>query len=231
MIPQKLHVVWLGSSLPPWARGNLDLFTEHNPAWVVKIHDTWPPDGAPPELAAHGRNCTQYCQLADLYYIWLLASVGGVVMDLDSMTRRAFGPLCDHQAFSSRHNNSDRRLTNGLMGGGPGGAFGRALEWLTNRPGPARPPRCHYGPDLMTRLFDRVPPLEDFTILPWAYFYPLGCGDRKRADAYAAATSPEARDRVLDQVSQTWGELTGGPFAVHLWGCEGSSHKEIVPRE
>ncbi len=120
MIPQQLHVVWLGTALPAWASRHLDLFTEHNPAWPVSIHNTWPPPGAPPELAAIGRRCTQYCQLADLIYVWLLATVGGVVMDLDSMTRRPFDPLCDHQAFSARHNNSDRRLTNETRASGEG---------------------------------------------------------------------------------------------------------------
>ncbi len=227
MIPQHLHVVWLGSPLPPWARTHLDLFAHHNPAWPISIHDTWPPPGAPPELTAIGRRCTQWCQLADLYYVWLLASAGGVVMDLDSMTRRPFDALCEHPAFSTRHSEGDHRLTNGLMGGTPGGAFARALEWVIAHPGPEKRSRCHYGPDLMTRLFDTAPPPDDFTILPWAYFYPLRCGDRKRADAYQAAPSVAARELLLDEVAHTWGDLTGGPFAVHLWGCEGSSHKEI----
>ena len=226
MIPQHLHVVWLGSPMPAWARHHLALFLDHNPQWGVTIYDEWPPPGAPPELAEIGRRCSQYCQLADLIYIWALATRGGVVMDLDSMTRRPFDALCEHPAFSTRHADNDHRLTNGVMGGHAGGdgAFARAWDWILSHDIPDKVPRCHYGPDLMTRLFDEPP--DDFTILPWAYFYPLHCGDRKRADEYAAAT-PARREAILMSLSDRWPNLIDGPFAVHLWGCQGSSHVEI----
>lgn len=225
MIPQHLHVVWLGSPLPDWARAHLDLFRQHNDAWAVTVYDEWPPPGAPPELATIGARCSQYCQLADLIYIWALATTGGVVMDLDSLTRRPFVGLCELQAFSTRHSERDHRLTNGVMGGGPGGAFGRALEWVLTHEAPEKVPRCHYGPDLMTRLFDAA--ADDFTILPWGYFYPLHCGERKLADAYAAADHAGRETILAPLAAERWPTLTGGPFAVHLWGCDGSSHKGI----
>jgi hypothetical protein len=147
-------------------------------------------------------------------------------MDMDSMTRRPFDALCEHQAFSTRHSNSDHRLTNGVMGGRPGGAFTRALEWVLDHPAPERVPRCHYGPDLMTRLFDE--PAGDFTILPWSHFYPLHCGERKLADAYVAAKDFQAREAILAPLAaDRWPKAPLGPFAVHLWGCAGSSHKGI----
>ena len=145
-------------------------------------------------------------------------------MDLDSLTRRPFDRLCEHQGFSTRHSDHDHRLTNGVMGGSPGGAFGRAWDWILSHDVPEKVPRCHYGPDLMTRLFDDPP--DDFTILPWAYFYPLHCGERKRADEYAA-TTPARREVILAALSDRWPNLPDGPFAVHLWGCQGSSQVEI----
>lgn len=226
MIPKHLHVVWLGSAMPAWARHHLALFLDHNSSWAVTIYDEWPPDGMPPELVEIGRRCSQYCQLADLIYIWALATRGGFVLDLDNMTRRSFDALCEQRAFSTRHSDADHRLTNGVMGGGPGGAFGRALEWVIEHQAPEQVPRCHYGPDLMTRLFDDPP--DDFTILPWAYFYPLHCGERRLAEAYAAAPDSRAREAILAPLAaERWPKLDGGPFCVHLWGCEGSSHKGI----
>ncbi len=225
MIPQHLHVVWLGSPMPEWARSHLALFLDHNESWAVSIYDEWPPPEMPKELAASGAQCSQYCQLADLIYIWALATFGGVVMDLDSMTRRCFDPLLEYPAFSTRHDDSDRRLTNGVMGGN-GGAFSEALEWIIQHPPASKRQRCAYGPDLMTRMFDQ--PREGFKILHWSYFYPLHCGERELANKYAAA-DPARRETLLGGLSDRWlPHCSGGPFAVHLWGCEGSSHVRIT---
>ncbi len=223
MIPQHLHVVWLGSPLPAWARRHLHMFTDHNSGWAVTVHDIWPPPGMPAELVDLGNRCQQYCQLADLIYIKELATVGGVVMDLDSMTRRSFDPLLAYPAFSTRHSEQDRRITNGVMGGFRG-AFSNVMDWLMNSQFPEKPRRCEFGPDLLTTHFDRQ--REDFEILPWSYFYPLHCGERGLADEYAAADFP-GRERILAGVSDRWSGYGEGPFAVHLWGCDGSSHTEI----
>lgn len=213
--------------MPEWARHHLALFLDHNSSWGVSIYDEWPPDGMPAELAAIGAQCSQFCQLADLIYIWALAETGGVVMDLDSLTRRSFDPLLCYPAFSTRHSDNDQRLTNGVMGG-HGGAFSEALDWIIQHPPASKRQRCEYGPDLMTRMFGKA--RDDFEILHWSYFYPLHCGERALADQYRSADEA-GRNRILNQsgVYERWAQhCHTGPFSVHMWGCDGSSHARIA---
>ncbi len=226
MIPRILHTVWLGSELPEWAARHLDLFREHNFGWDVRLYTEWPAPGMPADFRKIGRSCYQYCQMADLIYVWALATIGGVVLDLDHVVRRSFEPLRTYEAFTTRHSDRDLRLTNGIMGGVKGGAFTRALQWvLSHSPPQPKVPRCHYGPDLMTRLFD--PPPDDLAILPWAWFYPFGCAEKKRALQWAEAP-PAQREKLLTEISDRFGDELAGPYTVHLWGVAGSSQAEVA---
>ena len=227
VIPRLMHFVWFGDE-PPWLQEITGAFQEHNPRWEVRLW-TGMPQELPVQLYDAARGAQQVCQWADILYCWLLHEFGGMVMDTDCVTLRSFDPLRRMvPAWTTAHHEAHSRLTNGVMGSVPGGAaFARCCRDI-----PAQHAamgrderqwgRCMYGPDMLTRLFT-TRGNDDFKVLPWHYFYPWRFCERDTAHEFWRAP-PERRAELLAEMSDRFmdGER---PYAVHLWGIEGSSQR------
>jgi len=229
MIPKRAHFFWFGGEPPAWVFENVKTFQRLNPGWGVRLHRNW--------LFSTGfvravRGCHLWCQVADIAYCSVLRQYGGVVLDCDIVTLRSFDPLLGRGgAWTTKHPSTvggARRLTNGVMGAEPGcAAMEQACDEITriakNTPAGQRFRRCEFGPTMLTRLFAD----GGMTILPHYYFYPWGLvgGEREQAHKFWHADEAE-RKQMLDCISD---RFTDGerPFAVHLWGVDGSSNEEI----
>ena len=86
---------------------------------------------------------------------------------------------------------------------------------------PEPPRRITYGPDLLTRLFaeDR----EELTVLPMHYFYAIP--DRETTHEFWHAGDLQ-RAEILKRFESTFTDAEP-PYAVHLWGVEGSSQRRV----
>ncbi|KKM66143.1 hypothetical protein LCGC14_1484190, partial [marine sediment metagenome] len=227
VIPRIATFVWLGDK-PQWVDEIVGAFAEHNPRWHTRLITQVPTMWKSLEDAV--RDCRQVCQIADILYCWFLYRDGGIVMDTDSVTLRSFEPLRSKaQAWTTKHNDGHTRPTNGVMGSVPGSvAFRRALEGIEARH--ARMvrddswARCMYGPDLLREVFTDNGD-QDLTMLPWHYFYPFPYPERGAARDFW--TSDEARrTAMLVSISERFADGER-PYAVHMWGVEGSSQRAI----
>ncbi len=226
-IPRRMNFAWFGSDVPQWVVDNIALFREHHPNWYIRLWRSLP-DTA---LARAARDCSQWCQWADLLYLHVLYDEGGFVMDTDSVTVRSFEPLRQHWAFTTRHiDKGTSRLTNGVMGAVPRSfaferALGAAAELAANAPDGGHA-RCTFGPTLLTELFGRGD--GPMTILPHWYFYPFRTRERDLAVRFWHADRAEREELLADVLQQTGGEW---PYAVHLWGVDDSSHTPAIPAD
>ena len=223
MIPKLAHFFWFGSEPPYWACENVRAFREVNPTWRVGLHSGRLFDN---DLELAFDRCHLWCQVADIAYCDVLREQGGVVLDCDFVALRSFDPLLDRgPAWTTRHPptvGGARRLTNGVMGAEPhSSAMELACEEIArigrDTKGPFR--RCEFGPTMLTRLFGE----GGMTILPHHYFYPWGVvgGEREQARLFWGGCKI-LRQSMLHKIRD---RFTDGerPFAVHLWGVDGSS--------
>jgi hypothetical protein len=114
-------------------------------------------------------------------------------------------------------------LACGLMGSVPHSRSAlRILEACRKRAELPEPPRrITYGPDLLTSLF-----AEDrggLTALPLHYFYAIP--DRDTTHAFWHAGDLQ-RAEILKRFESTFTD-DEPPYAVHLWGVEGSSQRRV----
>jgi len=216
IIPRIAHFVWLGSK-PNWLQGIMDAFRAHNPRWKINLWTGRPPTFQE-DLVPAWSSCEQLCQRADILYCWLLYHYGGVTLNTDLITRKSFDPLRKKgPAWTTLHEGS-KKLTNGCMGAiRHSNAFMRCLARIPKiTPETERRPRTRFGPSMLTGLFTENGD-SDMRILPWSYFYPWSWREREKARAFWKA--PEAaRIEMLGKKD---------PYAVHLWGIDGSSGRKV----
>ena len=227
IIPRIAHFVWLGQQ-PDWLARILDEFKARNPKWQVNLW-TKPPSDMPHALLTASDRCKQLCQRADIFYCWLLFSRGGVVLDTDMVAIDSFEPLRRvTPAWTTPHKGLTGRLTNGAMGAIRGAPFfrravDRIVEIDTAVANGQRPwARCQYM-DHLTALHAEDD--SQLNVLPADRFYPWWYTDRDRAAAFWKAGEAE-RQAMLRSIRDSF---TDGrpPFAVHLWGIEGSSKRPV----
>lgn len=227
MIPKLAHYVWFGPA-PEWVNQVATDFSALHPDWIVKIHDRMP-TRMPRSIRRRALACHQFCQLADILVAWLLYEQGGVALDTDTIAVKRFDALLGLDAFTSAHSDHDRRLTNACMGSAPGSeAFRACIDYIEKsepivKHGQVR--RCYYGPDMFTELFAGRSPRPGMTVLPWHYFYPYMYDERAKAHQCWKAT-PDARRTLLNEMRARYVDGVS-PYAIHLWGVEGSSHREV----
>lgn len=228
MIPKIAHFIWFGTA-PEWVLKVVAEFKALHADWDVRLWTSIPrdmPDGIRRRLLP----CDQICQWADIFAVWLLYKYGGVYLDTDAIAIRSFDPLLKLPgvtAFTSPHNNGDARLTNGLMGSAPkSAAFARCMRYIEESDPPMRGPalqrRCYYGPDMLTELFKTLKE-PGMTVLPWHYFYPYTYDERQQA-AQCWRSDPATRVALVDELRTRFSDGVA-PFAIHLWGVDGSSHR------
>jgi hypothetical protein len=226
MIPEVAHWIWLAESLPDWAAWNIDVFRSLHPEWTVRVwHEL--PEQFPSDLRVLFQQLPWYSSRSDIFRYWLLAEYGGVYLDTDIVTVRNFDSLLNHEFFLSPcmpTGHMKPHLACGLMGSVPGSRPAlRILDACRSRATLADPPRrITYGPDLLTSLFaeDRT----GLTVLPKHYFYAIP--DRETTHAFWHADSDE-RKRIMKHFEPDFTDEEP-PYAVHLWGVEGSSQRQVL---
>lgn len=227
-IPKLAHWIWFQEDLPAWARQNVETFRRLHPEWDVRIwHEL--PDEFPDDLLDLIESLPWYSSRSDIFRYWLLARYGGVYLDCDVVTLRSFEPLLNERFFLAPcqpTGHTRPHLACGLMGSVPGSrAARRIVEACRLRAAQPEPPRrITYGPDLLTSLFSAGD--DDLTILPLHYFYAIP--DRETAHAFwhsDEAGRAEIMERLQPQFSNNV-----APYAVHLWGVDGSSQRKVTDR-
>jgi len=226
-IPRTAHVIWLGGAPPAFAIDHIDAFRGHHPDWNVKLWTAPPPD-MPADLRAICNACDLLCQRADVLRYWLLHRYGGMYLDCDVLTLRSFEPLRRYEAFAARQ--CDGRVNIAVLGSVAGGVATdvilRAVREVARGGGGKR---TKYGPSLLTALFGRSGGARHVSVLPEHYFYLFRWhreSERNEAHRFRRADAAERR-RMLDAVAERITDPVA-PYAVHLWGVDGSSHRKAI---
>jgi hypothetical protein len=225
MIKRCAHWIWFGDFLPDWATSNIESFRALNADWTICVWSELPED-FPSDLRELVNRIPWYSSRSDIFRYWLLAEYGGVYLDTDIVALRDFDALLSHEFFLAPcmpSGHTQPHLACGLMGSVAGSRSAlRILEACRSRAMLPDPPRrITYGPDLLTSLFseDR----DGLTVLPQHYFYAIP--DRETTHAFWHADSEE-RQRIMKRFEPDFTDEES-PYAVHLWGVEGSSQRRV----
>ncbi|MBX3437906.1 MAG: hypothetical protein KF861_10480 [Planctomycetaceae bacterium] len=225
-IPKLAHWVWFHEELPGWALQNVEAFRELHRGWDIRVWHELPAD-FPRQLRALVDRLPWYSSRSDIVRYWLLAEYGGVYLDCDVVTLRSLEPLLKERFFLAPcqpTGHTRPHLACGLMGSVPGSrAARRIVEACIQRASQPEPPRrITYGPDLLTALFPADD--DDLTILPRHYFYAIP--DRETAHAYWHAEEA-GRAEIMQRFEPLFSDGVP-PYAVHLWGVDGSSQRKVT---
>lgn len=225
-IPKLAHWIWLSPELPCWAEENIAQFRQLHGNWSFRIWHELPAD-FPESLRAIINTIPWYSSRSDIFRYWLLAEYGGVFLDTDIVPLRPFDDLLKHSFFLApcQPEGHDRpHLNCALMGcEAKSAAMISVLDECHRYATQALPPkRIAYGPDLLTRLFASTSSSEA-SILPSHYFYLIP--DRTTAHQFWRA-SPQEREEILSSFRTSFTDNCE-PYAVHLWGVEGSSQRQV----
>jgi len=225
-IPQLAHWIWFGDDTPAWVTQNIDTFSRFHPNWEMRIwHEL--PEHFPDDLRQIINHLPWYSSRSDIFRYWLLAKYGGVYCDADIITLRNFDPLRCHDYFLAPcqpTGHTTPHLNCALMGSIPDArAAHKILEGCRIRfANPEESRRVTYGPELLTGLFGINQ--TDVTILPLHYFYVIP--DQETTHAYWRADSQE-RARIMRTFQSQFTD-SEAPYAIHLWGVEGSSQCKVI---
>lgn len=226
-IAKLAHWIWFGNEVPGWARSNIELFRLLHPDWQTRTWQELPPQ-FPNELRSIVEQVPWYSSRSDIFRYWLLATYGGVFMDTDILPLRSFNELLGHQFFLAPclpEGHTRPHLNCALMGceqRSP--AIQSVLKECVRYASEGAPPkRIAYGPDLLTRLFGNKPE-EGVTVLPSHYFYAIP--DRTTTHRFWRSDAA-GRAEILAPFRGSFSD-DQEPYAVHLWGVEGSSQRKVT---
>lgn len=199
MIPKILHWAWIGPyKIPP-------IFEKCYASWKDLMPDyeirCWNENEMPdlPRLKNWMEN-KNYANAIDMFYTWMLHKVGGVWVNIDVLALKRFDDLLDNPAFwgiqSDIQNGSF--INTGIVASEKGNlVMSEMLDMFNTEPDefPISPPlttKCLYRHG--ARVSDKIQHLENATIYPREYFYPVAW----------------AKD---------WGEpkFTENTYSEHLW--------------
>lgn len=225
MMPAQAHTIWFGDGVPRWVSHNVTQFREVNPDWEVTL---WrqPPEDMAPDLLRLMADLPQFCTQKDVMSYWLLKHYGGVFFDADVVALRSFEPLRRYDTFIAR--DPSGRCNCAVMGAAPGASgavrlLARVRELAATGAGPGGH-RTTFGPKMLTEMFGRIEEARDdeaVDVLPLHYFYLFG--DQKEAHCWW-----KGDDAIKQQAFDARrNAMTDGtpPYAIHLWGVEGSSKR------
>ncbi len=224
-IPKLAHWIWMGSELPKWARANLETFSALHPGWESIVWRDLP-DRFPTQLREIIDQTPWYSSRSDIFRYWILAEFGGVFLDTDIVCLRHFGPFLINPFFLAPcqpEGHHQPHLNCALMGSEQGSpAISAVLEECVHYAAQEAPPkRIAFGPDLLTRLFSGG--MDSVKILPEHYFYAIP--DRATAHRFWQG-NPSERSQILAGFRESFID-DQEPYAVHLWGVDGSSWRTI----
>ena len=222
-IPRLAHFVWLGLDVPSWVKSNVESFRRHNPLWHVRLWRRPPPD-MPDDLLRIMADATQVCTQKDVMAYWLLWKYGGVFLDADMVTVQDFEPLRRHRAFACRE--ATQRVNCAVVGSAAhGAAISRIVDQVRHVAGGKSTDRTRFGPTMLTDMWGRRGEGDrDLVVLPKHYFFPFF--NQKTAHAWWKGNRAE-RQQMLDKVLRDAPDSTP-PFAIHLWGVDGSSQRKAM---
>ena len=206
VLPRRAHFVWLGD-MPAWAWENIGDFERLHPGWDVHVWRSIP-DDLPARIEPLVYACDLRCQQADIIRYWRLYQHGGLYFDCDMQFFRSCDDLRKHPIWACVQ--SDGRVNNAALGCV---RHGRVMKEIV-RELPVESlsyKRAKFGPDLLSKH------RKDFTVLPRHYFY---------AASPVLAQMILKGDRDIEQTQDVWTNDTP-PYAMHLWGVDGSGHKEV----
>lgn len=169
MIPRTLHVVWIGSPVPPLVRHCIDSWREKHPDWKHKLWTNergWKNQHVIDALP-------EWNGKADVMRWEILANEGGVCVDADSECVRTLDDsLLQYDAVACFENEVCRPglIACGFLAGAPGNAFWKACVEDAAHADTRQPAWFCVGPGLITRAAQRMP--GALHVLPARSFIP-----------------------------------------------------------
>jgi mannosyltransferase OCH1-like enzyme len=218
MIPQILHIVWIGPHDPPTRF--IESWRDKNPDWPFQVWTNlqgWQNQHAIDVVR-------QYSAKADLIRYEILAKVGGIVVDADSEALRALEPeeFLRHQAFACYFNepSAPGLLSCAAMGGDPSSPLGGKL-WrdVLERAGSADVDNMRVsafdstGPKFLTQAVAEL----GGPAAVGMHVYPAHCfiGDHYDGTPCAPPVDPA---HAFPYARQFWG-ATKGYGRLYKWPC------------
>lgn len=210
MIPQRLHMIWLGDPWPEEYQRYATTWVRRHPTWSFTL---WGEaelgrlemrNRALYEAAEREAPTDAIRWRVDIARLEILHQHGGIYADADSECLRSLEPLRQHRMFLPQSPNAPEFVTNAVMGAEPGHQFlGRLIRGLPDNAACWRGKRLvdTVGGKYITRRLAALKP-ADVTILPWWLFAAQSIRDRDRGrpakprpDAYANHVYGNSRRR------------------------------------
>jgi inositol phosphorylceramide mannosyltransferase catalytic subunit len=208
IIPNIVHLIWLGSPLPERCVEMVDSWEKFHPEWTVKVWtDADCNDFHLTNQLAFER-ATNYGEKADIWRYEILYRYGGLYVDTDFECLKPFDSLhktCEFYAGMTL--NPECQLLNGLIGSARGHPILKAcIENIQVGPGDNNPDRImnDTGPYHLTRMFIAYTSLSDvgkIVTFPVSVFYPFPPDQRHRKE----------REEIKQQY------VRPESFAIHYW--------------
>ena len=206
MIPQHIHYVWVGGSLPPEQKAYVEGWRKNNPNYTFTL---WNENNIDFSIKA---------KVADMARLHAVLKHGGIYLDTDFQLYQPLDSLLSHQCFFGFQTKEPSKdwVANGAFGAVPGHwfiaqAFAAILN-IRSLPGTLERPTT-FGPKLITKLLMQhglhsYSPggtmLQDVYLCPTEVFYPYAFDE----DFHVSC-------------------ITGETLAVHHWS---KSWEKDVPR-
>jgi len=206
-IPNKIHMVWVGSKPPPIIRQCITRAKAVNTSSDVIFWNKFP-DEFLTEFKEQLKLCSQVCQAVDIFRLWLCYKHGGFYIDSDIWFHRDMsGLFVDGFSITMR---SATRLFNGVMGSEAGNKnVGDVLNIIKNTHN-KNLRRCHFGRLLLTPYYYKNK--SEIVKMPTSTFLPITAKSQCRR---FWRLDQKSKDRQLNNMKHV-------PYGVHLFGVLGS---------
>ncbi len=204
MIPNKLHFIWLGGSLPDKYNRYIETWRFHHPGWEIKIWNDNDAENFPMKRREVFDGVTNWGAKSDIFRYEILFAEGGVYADTDFLCVRSFEPLLSHSFFCGVFAPQNDGLINALIGSEPSHPLIEKLLNGLKRPATdfsAEAVFSSTGPDYFSRIVYeyRAQKPKGIAILPHDSFYPM-------PNTFSKVSEPPWREYITPQT-----------YAVHLW--------------
>lgn len=188
-IPPIIHLIWLGSEIPPQVNLTFESWKKHHPNWEIKI---WTDE----KVALFDWSCNRikrafeqadtWAEKADILRLEVLYKFGGVYSDADVVCLNAFHDLivqdigffsCFEFNYIGKHYGKPFFVGSAVMGSAKNGCVVKYCldHLLTAAEAPTLGIIKRTGPGLVSQACETIlsSKEEKILILPCSYFYPL----------------------------------------------------------